>query len=261
MSNKYIFSLIHVYLLSFSMCSPKQNNDYLIGEWKDDEIIFTIKNQSEAILDLGGDSKYEGTYDIIKNDTLYFNSSGERFKVYIDKENNRLINVDKGKLNEKSSYYKDGIKNGIVRTYHSDNEIKKIEYYKDNKREGAWKEYYDDGQLEKEYEFKNDKLDGIYKHYDTKDGIIVEGLYKDGKKEGIWIRQTELPMPFEEHYINGELNKTVYQGDNGKEEIYENGTSKKIVFYNKDGIKQSEGYYENETLIKAVEFDEKGNIR
>lgn len=233
-------------------------DDYLIGIWKGKYDTFQIGNQSTAIWSLEG-TEQEGTYIVLSDSLLVSRCGSEYFELYIDKANKRLISMDKGKLNEKQSYYKDGIKNGIVRTYHSDNQIEKIENYKDNKREGQWKEYYSDGQLEKEYEYKNDKLDGQYRYYHTNGDIIEEGLYKDDKKEGIW-KKNYLPS-FEEYYTNGVLIKTVYEGENGKEEIYENGASKKVVFYNKDGIRQSEGYYENETLIKVVEFDENGDIR
>lgn len=82
------------------------NNDYLIGTWNCRRENFIIKNQFEAIYELDESLKYDGIYIISNNDTILFNSQ-ERLKLFIDKENNKLILINSdGEFSEEWIYNK-----------------------------------------------------------------------------------------------------------------------------------------------------------
>ena len=71
------------------------------------------------------------------------------------------------------------IKEGLLKSYHENSQLKSEGNFKDNKKEGLWKWYYENSQLK------------------------YEGIFKDGKQEGLW----------KWYYENGQLEKEINYTD------------------------------------------------
>jgi hypothetical protein len=127
----------------------------------------------------------------------------------------------------KHSYLlKNGILDGITKTYYRNGTIKAIKTYKEGKlnglssenyengnpkeeisylngkREGVTKQYYEDGGLQSQAVYKNDKINGEYRIYDTaqqliynfksENSILKSGTYYYKAKNG-QVKQLEMP--------------------------------------------------------------------
>ena len=101
------------------------------------------------------------------------------------------------------------MKNGIVKGYYLNGNLKSEYHYKDDEKHGLCKWYYSDGKLEYEHNYKDGKLHGICKGYYSDGKLQYEYNYIDGKRHGICKR----------YYLEFEYNKDVQLRSTLKSEI------------------------------------------
>jgi antitoxin component YwqK of YwqJK toxin-antitoxin module len=74
------------------------------------------------------------------------------------------------------------MKNGEIKRYYPNGQLREISNYKNGLLEGEYKWYYDNGQLEEISNWKNDRLDGENKRYSYSDNEKLERIsyWKNG---------------------------------------------------------------------------------
>lgn len=138
--------------------------------------------------------------------------------------------------------YKDGMKNGTLKEFYRNGNLKVIQHFKDDKnvdstifyhpngqlaviqihkegrREGCWKKFNEAGKVYSEINFRDDLLDGPSKTYSYKSLRLIESYnFKNGLRDGKW----------ETFYNSGKPKSVAYyyndQPGLGAEEYLENG--------------------------------------
>lgn len=79
--------------------------------------------------------------------------------------------------------YKNGVFDGLFKSYYPGNRLNVLAYYKDNKLEGWVKRYYKTGELMEEVYFEDNEENGPFKEYFQNGGLKAEGSYKGGPNE------------------------------------------------------------------------------
>jgi len=118
---------------------------------------------------------------------------------------------------------KDGQKDGLVRAYYSNGNIRYEMPYKKGKREGLHKTFYKNGAIESEWPYKDDKLEGQIKDYYENGKVEHENFFQNGKETG----------PEKRYFGSGAL-------------------SSEVVF--RDGYQEAKEYYENGALFSQVDY-------
>jgi antitoxin component YwqK of YwqJK toxin-antitoxin module len=151
---------------------------------------------------------------------------------------------------EKEDNYDNGIRNGLSKRYYDSGQLQNELTWDQGKRKGAFKSYYENGILKEQTYYTNDDRNGQYFYY-YDNGVIAEyGTYVDGELDGL----------SESYYRNGEIRESV-KYDNGRRDgvfvrYYENGQLEERGEYNlsrRDG--EYEEYYENGQLKQLANFD------
>ena len=154
--------------------------------------------------------------------TMYFEGAlfnGVGFDVYED-----------GQL-ESETNYKDGKRNGLVKSWYPNGQLLFEGNYKDGEEDGLCQQWHENGQLKYEDNYKDGKPDGFYKGWYEDGQLRFEGNYKDGLEDGLakyWFRNGQLKS--EINHNDGKMNGFY-------KEWYENGQLKSESNY-KDGVKQ-----------------------
>ena len=145
------------------------------------------------------------------------------------------------------------------------------------------REYYSSGALKAEYHMKNNKFDGIYKAFYESGVILATGQYKNGKRTGLWYNYhsngkiLSIEKLNNEHLIsfdgwdkNGV--QMVKDGTGTAKFYYDNGQIKSIQSFKNghfcgkweswfpNGVKESETYFGNNGPIKALLWNEQGEL-
>ena len=100
---------------------------------------------------------------------------------------------------------------GCVERYYYKNGNLWIETpYKNGEKDGMVKSYYENGNLKEEIPYKNSKYDGIVKVYYENGKLKIEVPYKNNKREGIAKEYYEngglqAEIPFKNHNIDGDM--------------------------------------------------------
>lgn len=149
--------------------------------------------------------------------------------------------------------YKDGKKDGIAKEFSRDSIIITLtEYYKDyfidrekinrkdksGRKQGVWKEFYPNDKVKTESLYFNDMLTGYYREYDSKGNITKEIKFE----KGIEVNDT---VSVQKVFI-----KNAYY-DNGR--LKYSGSFRDSIPV---GIHRE--YSENEEVVKAFEYNERG---
>ena len=77
--------------------------------------------------------------------------------------------------------YKDDKRNGLIKEYYQNGQLKGEGSFKDDKRNGLIKGYHENGIIGAEVNFKDDKQDGIERAYYPNGEIQYIHTYKNGK--------------------------------------------------------------------------------
>lgn len=85
----------------------------------------------------------------------------------------------------KHSYLlKNGVLDGITRTYYRDGTLKSQKIYKKGKLNGLTSEYYDNGNLKEEASYLNGYKEGVTKQFYEDGGLQSQAVYKNDKING-----------------------------------------------------------------------------
>lgn len=82
--------------------------------------------------------------------------------------------------------YKNGVLNGVSKTYYLTGKITEFSHFKNGKLHGSLKRYADNGILLDDLNYENGKLHGAAKYYNNKGKLIYWGDYANDLKVGKW---------------------------------------------------------------------------
>jgi len=122
-----------------------------------------------------------------------------------------------GNLKVEQYYINDSLRDSSI-FYHENGQRNEIQFFKDDKKEGIWKKFNKEGNVYSELSFKDDMLHGTSSTYTYRSGRLLKRLnYQNGRMKG---RQ--------EFYHNNGKPKSInyfYNGQpgSGTEEWYESG--------------------------------------
>ena len=110
---------------------------------------------------------------------------GKRIKnfvrVKIFSQNKEAPPLQRTKEFRYTTYNDSEIKEGAVKWYHKNGNLKAECYYTNNKLEGLSIFYYPDGTTQAKENYKNGELDGLSKRYYESGNVMSEEYYKNGK--------------------------------------------------------------------------------
>ena len=185
-----------------------------------------------------------------------------------------LVYYENGIL-EQDGMWKNGLLNGVVKTFYKSGQIKVESFFKDNIKEGESKEYYENGNLFQVENYVSNKLNGKKLVYYNSGIIMKEYIYSGGLKSGLEIQYNEIGKKTAEinwlndiiHGIQRTFHKnekiaTEYNYYNGiahgqQKNFYESGKLKlsqnmsngkihgKLLYYFESGKLNGEVYYQN----------------
>lgn len=150
--------------------------------------------------------------------------------------------------------YQLGKKHGKHIFFEADGDTIRWENYKNGLLDGIKRTYYDGSKIKNEISYKDGKFDGHFKVYNP-DGVIIQDVnYVDGKKheeakyyydDGTLLRTENWDMGVK----NGEFKVFYYQGNLQSTETYKKG--QKIGWFI--------DYYPNSIVKQKILYDKKGN--
>lgn len=82
-------------------------------------------------------------------------------------------------------YFKDGLREGEFRIYHTGRLVSTMDFKK-GKIDGKLRNYFENGNLRYEKKFKNNLREGLSKYYHENGGVRELGEFKKGKREGMF---------------------------------------------------------------------------
>jgi len=159
-----------------------------------------------------------------------------------------------------------GEKNGKHIYLKANGDTTKLENYKNGLLEGMRRTYFSGSRPFKEASYKNGLLAGTFKGY-SPDGILLEEVnYKEGKKngackyfydDGVLLKTENWTMDVK----NGEFKMFYYQGHVQTLENFKNGVpfGKFEEYYPDQKLKRSALYDKKGVLLEEHKFDEIGN--
>ena len=226
---------------------------------------------------------YDSTEVLIKDFLIPFNGI-----INIDTYNDTLPDYLKAKY---KLYYKNGILDGLQKSYHESGNTKEEYYCDEGKVNGKYKLFYESGNINIEANFKNDKQNGLYTEYyeneqilkniEFIDGKIKDGIVKEFFNTGQLKKITEFKKGkingFEKIYFdNGQLNSIINYVDgnqNGEWKFFDkngeildtgefingNGTIKE--YYSNCQLKLEKHYKDSKLIKDYFEYFENGNTK
>lgn len=168
---------------------------------------------------------------------------------------------------KREAFFKNGLPEGVVKTFDKEGRIIAMEEYKNGLREGKAKRvnYPNNIPLREELTFKNGMLNGERKVYSNKDQLLLSEEYKNGKRHGrIKMFSTSGAIEVQSDYKNGKLDgKRLFYYSNGKvmhEEYFSDGLlqGKRKSFSNNGTMILSENYKDNRLHGERISFYEDG---
>jgi antitoxin component YwqK of YwqJK toxin-antitoxin module len=153
--------------------------------------------------------KYEGTYlnGMPQGTHYHFNKDGfpDSAIIYSDGYLIEKGPVDTGRRKQNAwiefhfdgeakgkGNYKDDLKNGIWKYYHTNGKLEQEgKYNKYGRPTGVWKWYYESGNILREENYLDGKREGLLQEYKEDGKIITKGEYFDDMQEGPWYYEME----------------------------------------------------------------------
>ena len=150
---------------------------------------------------------------------------------------------------EGEGHYKDGDVFGLVRSWHRNGKLEAEINTKDGKMDGLSRSWHPNGQLGDERNYKSDQQEGLQRSWYSNGQLKQETNVKDGKQDRVWKKWYENGQLWvENNYKNG-------MPDGLVREWYENGQlsyEKNWKEGKEDGL--SRGWYENGHLRYEMNF-------
>jgi antitoxin component YwqK of YwqJK toxin-antitoxin module len=109
--------------------------------------------------------------------------------------------------------YKNGMKEGVFRTYYPEGNVAEEITYLQDVKDGAWTQYFTDGKVKLKANYIRNKLEGQYTVYHFNGMIEISGTFKNSEKNGTWVYMKETgEMEKREDYTEGRLVKQTPAG-------------------------------------------------
>lgn len=100
----------------------------------------------------------------------------------------------------------EGVLQGEIRGYHTNDVKMLLGYYEENEKSGEWTWWNESGQIEAHETWKDGMEDGLWVFYDLNAKKTQEGYYKKGRRHGTWYYyHKDGYLQYEEEYKNGSL--------------------------------------------------------
>jgi antitoxin component YwqK of YwqJK toxin-antitoxin module len=149
---------IFKYYSSLSSEHPTAIKTFLKGSTKAEVQFFTDKGVLKSTGQMKGKQRI-GKW-------LYFNIDG---KTLLAEEN-----------------YKEGVLNGVAKTFYFNGKLTEVSFYKNGKLHGNLKRYSDNGVLLDDLNYNKGKLHGPAKYYSVDGTLLLWGDYENDQKIGVW---------------------------------------------------------------------------
>ena len=140
----------------------------------------------------------------------------------------------------------------------------KWENYKNGLLDGIKRTYYSDSRIKREVNYKLGVLDGAFKIYNLEGVVIEEINYKAGKKhqESMYYYDDGKPLKIEHWNMgvkNGAFKIFYYQGHVQEERTFKKGKKEGwYKLYYPDSKVKNESLFEKDVLIEEHRYDEQG---
>jgi len=108
-----------------------------------------------------------------------------------------------------------GLKQGIWKDYYKNGKLKMSSYYQNDTLHGVCYTYYKSGKIESSGMYKNGQKVEDYLYYNQEGLIIMKITFSDGKRKKL-LKYYKKKVIYEEYYKNGEIDKVVVNGEEGK---------------------------------------------
>ena len=247
----------------------ESQNNKLEEKWNDfDFILSQIKDGKLEIKLENGKLKFNIDYDKeeVKSSFYDLNENLVYSKTYPYKQINMEQEKDTSK-NDSKQVENQNNKEQKYEEFDDYGNLYKEGQFKNGLKEGIWKTYYDDSYDIENYH--NGKLNGEFKKFSKDNHLLVKGEYKEHKKEGVWgFYYSDGGLKNEVEYKNGEIDGVcrTYYCNNGalKTETYcknnvIDGTNK--IYYEEGGLYKLENYKEGNLEGAYKEYFQGGGIR
>jgi uncharacterized protein len=223
-----------------------------------------------------GNRWYSGTYTNGKADGVitnyFFNGLTKKITQYSNDKKNGIEKeyTSKGFLLSTTNYVDDE-QNGMAIYYYATGQKESEVSYKKGKSEGTFKSYYENGKINMQGESVNGFKDGLWLTYYKNGNVKEKTTYKDGDITGEYIMyyedgKMETRGNYTKKKIDGKAENFTEEGKVFSDATYEKGKLREInfydakgnvisntstrkgaadiTFYNKEGIKTAQGYFD-----------------
>ena len=137
--------------------------------------------------------------------------------------------------------------------------------YKDGIKDGLCRSWFSNGQLREEGYMKEGQLDSLFRTFDKNGSLYTEGFFKNGKANGIGrVWGSDGHLASEGHWINGNKigshKKWFINGQLYYEANYKDGTLTIEKKWDENGILRHQLKYKDGREYELKTWDENGNV-
>lgn len=181
------------------------------------------------------------------------------------------FSIDKEETFTVKGAHKNGVKNGICKTYYENGILFKEETYKNNVVVGVKKAYHDNGNIQFIEHLSKGKKNGLWQQFYNTGKLREERVYKENKlltavvmewyDNGNKMNSTSYKYINDEKYIDGYVNRYYENGQIQLSSYYTKGKpDKKWIGYYPNGNIKYVIIYENSKFISHTNYNENGEM-
>jgi len=158
------------------------------------------------------------------------------------KDGIKTVYFPNSKLIKQVVGYKNGKRNGSLKEYYRNGNLKINQVYQDDFLTDSCITYYENGNIQLVQFIKDKKKEGAWKKFNEQGKLYEEVNYKDDVREGYATKYSyrSLKLLEKKHYVEGK--------ENGKQEFFYLNGKPKAVYYS----------YDNNPCLGTQEWDESG---
>ncbi len=176
--------------------------------------------------------------------------------------------VDGGTVITNKGTFYISVKDGLIKEYHDNGQLKSEITYKNGKENGPYTWYWDNGNISDQGSYKDGKLDGPIKVYYYTGELQIEGVLKDRQKVGIvrgYYKNGQLKSEgtYRNDERNGPLKSYFKNGKLRSDELFKNDVQVgPFQYYHENGQLRLKGTRKNDGVKDGVvkEYDDSGKL-
>ena len=193
----------------FGSCMESDSNENLSLTVYEDDF-------SGQIIEEGSEESKLITID--ENGFVYFKNqlfNGTKRVYYPDSEISNQDKTDESRVLEYEISYKEGIKEGLWKSWYTNGQLNVETNFKDGRHDGLYRSWHYNGQLSQKTNYINGEEDGLHQEWYENGKLNTQGINKRGIKDGlwrIWYKNGQLmeEANYKENYPDG-LNRSWYE--------------------------------------------------